>query len=98
MAISNIVFDTKYGKIIKPRPHANGTTALCRLPYMKNPSPIEPKRSPQSSDVVSRFRQSPVRLQSGSLALSHSCLMKSDVPVLKLSRFHGFGSRVAESK
>jgi hypothetical protein len=50
---SNMVFETKYGKIIRATPQTSGTTAFCRLPYTKKPSPIDPNSNPQRSDDVS---------------------------------------------
>ena len=48
-----MVFETKYGKIIRATPHTSGTTAFCRLPYTKKPSPIDPNSNPQRRDEVS---------------------------------------------
>ena len=53
---SRIVLETKYGKIIRATPQANGTTLFCRLPYTKKPSPMEPNSNPQSRDDVSKKR------------------------------------------
>jgi len=50
---SRIVLETKYGKIIRATPQTSGTTILCRLPYTKKPSPIEPNSNPQRRDDVS---------------------------------------------
>ena len=50
---SRIVLETKYGKIIRATPQTSGTTVLCRLPYTKKPSPIEPNSNPQRRDDVS---------------------------------------------
>ena len=50
---SSIVFDTKYGKIIRAMPQASGTTVFCRRPYTKKPSPIDPNSNPQRRDDVS---------------------------------------------
>jgi len=50
---SRIVLETKYGKIIRATPQTSGTTVLCRLPYTKKPSPIEPNSNPQRIDDVS---------------------------------------------
>jgi hypothetical protein len=47
------VLETKYGKIIRATPQSSGTTALCRLPYTKKPSPIEPNSNPQRRADVS---------------------------------------------
>jgi hypothetical protein len=47
------VLETKYGKIIRATPQTSGTTVLCRLPYTKKPSPIEPNSNPQRRDDVS---------------------------------------------
>lgn len=48
-----MVFETKYGKIIRATPQTSGTTAFCRLPYTKKPSPIDPNSNPQRRDDVS---------------------------------------------
>jgi hypothetical protein len=45
-----MVPDTKYGKIIRARPQTRGTTRLCFLPYIKNPSPIDPNNKPHRSE------------------------------------------------
>ena len=49
---SRMVFDTKYGKIIRTTPQTRGTTVFCRLPYVKKPSPIDPNSNPQRRDEV----------------------------------------------
>ena len=48
------MFETKYGKIIRATPQTSGTTVLCRLPYTKKPSPIEPNSSPHRRAEVSK--------------------------------------------
>ena len=50
---SRIVLETKYGKTIRATPQSSGTIVLCRLPYTKKPSPIEPNSNPQRRDDVS---------------------------------------------
>jgi len=50
---SSVVFETKYGKIIKATPQTSGTTVFCRLLYTKKPRPIDPNSNPQRRDDVS---------------------------------------------
>jgi len=47
-----MVLEMKYGKIMRVSPQTSGTTAFCFLPYMKKPSPTEPKSKPQRNDGV----------------------------------------------
>ena len=51
---SRIVFETKYGKIMRATPQTSGTTVLCRLPYTKKASPIDPNSNPHRRDDVSK--------------------------------------------
>lgn len=39
-------FEIKYGITISPIPLINGIIAFCFFPYIKNPSPIDPKITP----------------------------------------------------
>jgi hypothetical protein len=47
-----MVLETKYGKIISATPQTKGTTRLCRLPYTKKPSPIDPNSKPHRREEV----------------------------------------------
>lgn len=49
-ATRRVVLEMKYGKIMRTSPQTRGMTALCFLPYMKKPSPTEPKSKPQRSN------------------------------------------------
>jgi hypothetical protein len=50
---SRILFEIKYGKIIRATPQTIGTTNFCRLLYKKKQSPIEPNNNPNRRDDVS---------------------------------------------
>lgn len=50
METSKMALAMKYGKIMRTSPQTSGTTAACFLPYMKKPSPTEPKSMPQRSN------------------------------------------------
>ena len=53
IATRRIVLEMKYGKIMRASPQIRGTTAFCLLPYMKKPSPTEPKiKSQKIHDVL----------------------------------------------
>ena len=52
MATRRRRFETTYGNTMSTTPQTRGTTAYCFLPYIKKPSPMEPKRKPQRSDDV----------------------------------------------
>jgi hypothetical protein len=52
--------ETKYGNAMRANPQSSGTTALCFLPYIKKPSPTDPKSTAQrSDDVFTEFSMSP---------------------------------------
>ena len=55
-----IILETKYGKAMRATPQISGTIALCFLPYMKKPSPTEPKSTAQrSNEVFNEISMSP---------------------------------------
>jgi hypothetical protein len=44
------VLEMKYGTTISASPARKGTMVRCFLPWMKNPNPTEPNRTPKSKD------------------------------------------------
>lgn len=95
IATRRTVLEMKYGKIMRANPQISGTTAFCFLPYMKKPSPTEPKSKPQRSqdvfNAISRmtndYHQSrykgPLKV-SASFSIAHEFLLCT--PILKIRK------------